>query len=63
MVNMTFTKTLLQFSTEMLKMILITIGFILLGIKGVSVEALIFLLIVLVILVLQFVYFQQTLSR
>ncbi|MDH5105638.1 hypothetical protein OQI89_07215 [Lentilactobacillus diolivorans] len=63
MVNMTFTKTLLQFSTEMLKMILITIGFILLGIKGVSVEALIFLLIVLVTLVLQFVYFQQTLSR
>lgn len=63
MVNMTFTKTLLQFSTEMLKMILITIGFILLGIKGVSVEALIFLLIVLVILVLQFVYLQQTLSR
>lgn len=57
--NTPFTKTLLLFCGEMVEMILITGAFILLGTKAVSINALIFLLIVLAILVYQFIYFRR----
>jgi hypothetical protein len=57
--NTTFTKMLFCFSGEMIKMVLITLAFVLLGTKGVSVQSLIFLLIMLIILVAQFIYFQR----
>ena len=57
--NTPFTKTLLLFCGEMFEMLLITGGLIMLGTKSVSINSLIFLLLMLVILTCQFIHAQR----
>lgn len=59
MMKGSFKKTVLLFCGKMTEMILITIGFIMLGTKAVGIKSLIFLLIVLGVLVYQFIRSQR----